>query len=340
MDDTDNDINDVYVIVIGPDDNKAVADVGSITVNILGTSKEPETMDVDLDLDADGGVTTLPDAVNALFGRVVVFVVVETKRGLAPGFIFLIILFVLLVLLAPLCWCCVMPYMSRQREVVAPTTVEAELAKIRAQAAIDAARIQAEADKQAADQEAAMLSLEKQLEEQRLLAADSQAKLEKEKAASIQRLESEQAELIETSRQFAAYMEDNDIEFDPGSWNIDDRTANRSILSGIAKIMQEHHHVVLKIHGEQKGKTKKKGLKMYGEAYPDEPVPECGAITAQGRVLACMAVLVEMGIPSGRMVATAAIGNHREVQFLACATIHEATTTTDMDTGRSSISMV
>jgi len=222
----------------------------------------------------------------------------------------------------------------------AEMAVEAELAKIRAQAAIDAARIQAEADKQAADQEAAMLSLEKQLEEQRLLAADSQAKLEKEKAASIQRLESEQAELIETSRQFAAYMEDNDIEFDPGSWNIDDRTANRSILSGIAKIMQEHHHVVLKIHGEQKGKTKKKGLKMYGEAYPDEPVPECGAITAQGRVLACMAVLVEMGIPSGRMVATAAIGNHREVQFLACATIHEATTTTDMDTGRSSISMV
>ena len=89
--------------------------------------------------------------------------------------------------------------------------------------------------------------------------------------------------------------------------------------------------MVLKIHGVQRGETKPQGLKMYEEAYPGEPVPESGAITAQGRVLACKAVLVEMGIPSGRMVATAAIGDIREVQFLACATIHEATTTTDMD---------
>ena len=36
-----------------------------------------------------------------------------------------------------------------------------------------------------------------------------------------------------------------------------------------------------------------------------------------------MPVLVEMGIPSGRMIATAAIGNIREVQFLACAAAAE-----------------
>jgi len=127
-----------------------------------------------------------------------------------------------------------------------------------------------------------------------------------------------EAEVVETSRAFAAYMEDNDIEFDGGSWNVDDRSTNRTILLEIAKIMQDHDHVMLKIHGVQKGETKSKGLMMYREAYPGEPVPESRAITAQGRVLACKAVLVEMGIPSGRMIATAAIGNIREVQFIAC----------------------
>ena len=83
--------------------------------------------------------------------------------------------------------------LQQARAAEAEMNVEAKLAKIRAEAAIDAARIQAEADKRAADQEAAMLSLQTQLEEQRMLVADSQAKIEREKAASIQRLESERA---------------------------------------------------------------------------------------------------------------------------------------------------
>lgn len=132
-----------------------------------------------------------------------------------------------------------------------------------------------------------------------------------------------EAEAVETSRIFAAYMEDNDIEFDGGSWNVDDRSTNRPILLEIAKIMQDHDHVMLKIHGVQKGETKPKGLMMYREAYPGEPVPESRAITAQGRVLACKAVLVEMGIRSGRIIATAAIGNIREVQFIACTAAAE-----------------
>ena len=158
---------------------------------------------------------------------------------------------------------------AQARAAEAEMYVEAELAKIRSEAAISAARTQVEADMRAADQEAAaMISLQKQ----------SEAELA--------------AEILETSRIFAAYMEDNDIEFDGGSWNVDDRSTNRPILLEIAKIMQEHDHVMLKIHGVQKGETKPKGLMMYGEAYPGEPVPESGAITAQGRVLACKAVLV------------------------------------------------
>lgn len=119
------------------------------------------------------------------------------------------------------------------------------------------------------------------------------------------------------AHQIAEFMADKAIEFDGGSWDIDDRETNRSILQGIAHILQAHRHATMKIHGIQKGETKTKGARMFTEAYPDEAVPANRAITAQGRVLATKNTLIELGIEPSRLVATAEIGDTRLVQFIS-----------------------
>lgn len=125
------------------------------------------------------------------------------------------------------------------------------------------------------------------------------------------------AHLHRLTRQFAEFMSDKSIDFDGGSWDINDRQKNRGILQGIVDIMQQHDSFGLRINGIQKGETGKSGLRKFTEWYPLEELPEGGAATAQGRVLACKQALSEMGIAAERMVATAEIGEIRQVQFIA-----------------------
>jgi len=130
----------------------------------------------------------------------------------------------------------------------------------------------------------------------------------------------QQAEIDATAaaaRHFAEYMEGKSIEFDGYSWNIDDRPKNREILQGIAAIMYKREHVMLKINGVQKGATGQKGVQRFEETYPNEVRPLKRAFTAQGRVLACKNVLIEMGVDARRMITTSEIGAIRQVQFIA-----------------------
>ena len=136
---------------------------------------------------------------------------------------------------------------------------------------------------------------------------------------------------VEAMRLLMEHMKTQKIEFEAGSWNIDDHKNNRPILKVIADILHKYDQVSLVVHGVQKGETKgRRATLLFDESYPDETVIAVAQtsrlsalvhyekpITAQGRALACRDVLLEMGLAPSRLMASAEIGSIRVVKFIA-----------------------
>jgi len=220
---------------------------------------------------------------------------------------------------------------ARKEAADAAAREEAERKRLAAEKEANRKRIAAEAALAAeqAQKEAAEAAARETVERAAAAAkAAADARLvEEERQRAINRATEERhaAAIAAMDQKFADYMEGKAIAFHGHSWNIDDFEENREILTTIAEIMNdpEHKAISLKIHGVQKGETGYEGVQRFKSTFPRlylsrQALSKKGkAYTAQGRVMACKDLLVELGVDVSRMMTSADIGDARQVQFIA-----------------------
>jgi stress response protein SCP2 len=112
------------------------------------------------------------------------------------------------------------------------------------------------------------------------------------------------------------YLQGKEIQFNNGSWNVDEFATNRAILAGVAQIMRDTPFLSLTIHGLQNNDGSDEEKKAFKRDFPGvSAYEEVSATAAHARVMVCKRALSNLRINDARLVSKPEVGTERVVRF-------------------------
>lgn len=106
------------------------------------------------------------------------------------------------------------------------------------------------------------------------------------------------------------------LAFHSDSSSVGDVASNQAALQGVARALEGSPFATLRVHGVQAGESSSASLRHFHSRFPREQMDVRCALS-QARVLACKDALVAMGVASGRIAVSWAVGGEDRLTLSA-----------------------